>query len=121
MVADLIAQLHTAAPNRSLGVLVRDNKMVKRLIDLLRRLELNASGEGGGPINDDPAIGTVLSALKMADHPGDTAAAYCVLHSPLAISPGIQLTNLDTNSLARTSRSIRQHLSTCGYGQTLAI
>ncbi len=120
MVTNLIAQLHTAAPNRSLGVLVRDNKMVKRLIDLLRRLELNASGEGGGPLNDDPAIGTVLSALKMADHPGDTAAAFCVLHSPLAISPGIQLTNLDTNSLARTSRSIRQHLSTCGYGQTIA-
>ncbi len=120
MVADLVYQLHTAAPNRSIGVLVRDNKMVKHLIHLLRRLELNASGEGGGPINDDPAVGTVLSALKMADHPGDTAAAFCVLHSPLATSPNIQLTNLDTNSLARTSRSIRQYLSAYGYGQTIA-
>ena len=83
-VADRVAAIRADAPGRSIGVLVRSNAMVHRLIYELRRRNLPASGEGGNPLAESPAVAAVLSALLLADHPGDTASAFHVQNSPLA-------------------------------------
>ncbi len=82
-VADRVAAIRAAAPGRSIGVLVRSNAMVHRLIYELRRRNIPASGEGGNPLAESPAVAAVLSALLLADHPGDTASAFHVRNSPL--------------------------------------
>ena len=77
-VAQRVAAIHAAAPGRSIGVLVRSNAMVHRLIYELRRAHVPASGEGGNPIAEAPAVASILSALLLADHPGDSASAFHV-------------------------------------------
>lgn len=83
-IGELHEQLNAApGPRRTIGVLTRGNKMVNRLLYELRRAGLPASGEGGNPIADTPAVAAVISAVRLSDHPGDTAAAFHVLNSPL--------------------------------------
>jgi ATP-dependent helicase/nuclease subunit A len=66
------------------GVLVRKNQTVGKLIFELRRQHVLASEEGGNPLTDSAAVLIVLSALRMADHPADTVACFHLAHSPLA-------------------------------------
>ena len=102
----------------SIGVLVRTNQAASRLIYAIGLLGLPVSGEGGGSLTDSPAVAVVLSALHMADHPGDTTAVFHMLNSPLAKVVG--LTSLEPADVQRTSRTIRRNLLTHGYAQTLA-
>ena len=55
-----------AAPQASIGVLVRTNAAVARLIYLLRSLGVEASEEGGNPLVDSPAVELLLSLLRLA-------------------------------------------------------
>lgn len=106
------------APGRSIGVLVRDNRAVARLIYELRRLDVPASEEGGNPLTDSPAVGTVLSLLRLADHPGDLVARFHVANSPLGAIVG--LIDYESAALARRiSLEVRRSLLARGYGTTL--
>ncbi len=102
----------------SIGVLVSTNKAASRLIFEIGRLGLPVSGEGGGSLPDTPAVSAVLSALALADHPGDTASAFHVLNSPLA--PVVGLESMQTHQIQRSALNIRTTLLTRGYAQTLA-
>jgi ATP-dependent exoDNAse (exonuclease V) beta subunit len=102
----------------SIGVLVRTNDVGARLISEIGRLGVPVSGEGGGSLADSPAVATVLSALQMADHPGDTASGFHVLNSPMARVVG--LTSTDPPQVQLTARRIREMLLNHGYAQTLA-
>ncbi len=82
-VVERVAELAVAHPSRTIGVLVRTNATAASLLHKLRTLGLAASGEGGAPLTSDPAVETLLSVLTLADHPGHTAAAHAVRHSPL--------------------------------------
>lgn len=82
-VAQEIVALTQTLPGASVGVLVRTNDAVRRMLFLLQRQGIDASGEGGNPIVDDPAVVVVLAAFTLADHPGDTIAAFQLEHSPL--------------------------------------
>ena len=116
--ADLVAKLNAEAPGRSIGVLVRRNAAVARLIFELRHRHIEASEEGGNPLTDSPAVQLVLSLLALADHPGDTVARYHVAHSPLA--KAIELRRFDDDKAAwRMSHDLRERLMTHGYGPTL--
>lgn len=102
----------------SIGVLVSTNKAASRLIFEIGRLGLPVSGEGGGSLTDTPVIATVLSALTMADHTGDTASVFHVLNSPLA-----EIVGLESNEPAHVQHvamGIRKTLLSRGYAQTLA-
>ncbi len=79
-----IAELAEQMPGRSIGVLTRTNRTVAWLIHLLRRAGVDVSQEGGNPLTDSPAVDLVLSALMMAEHPGDRRWWFHVAHSPLA-------------------------------------
>lgn len=116
--ADLVKELHAEAPGRSIGVLVRRNVAVARLIFELRHRDIEASEEGGNPLTDSPAVQLVLSLLALADHPGDTVARYHVALSPLGEAIG--LTAFDDDAAAwRLSHQLRQRLMIDGYGPTL--
>ena len=117
--ADFIEALQQQAPTRSIGVLVRKNRVASRLLYELRRRGLTVSGEGGVPITDAPAVGAMLSALTLADHPGHSAAAFHVVNSPLG--PALGLETRQPADVERFARSVRAALLRDGYAATLAI
>ncbi len=78
-----VIRLSRSAPDCTIGVLARSNAEVARAIYLLREAEVDASQEGGNPLDDSAAVELLLSLLQVADHPGDRAAAFHVQTSPL--------------------------------------
>jgi ATP-dependent exoDNAse (exonuclease V) beta subunit len=116
--ANLVKELHEQAPGRSIGVLVRRNAAVARLIFTLRHLGIEASEEGGNPLTDSPAVQLVLSLLSLADHPGDTVARFHVANSPLGEAVGLPQFD-DDKAAGRLSHELRERLMTHGYGPTL--
>lgn len=96
--------------------MVRTNAAVKRILLALQKQGVEASGEGGNAIDDDPAVEVVLCAMTLADHPGDTVAAFRVLHSPLA--EGLGLANLGRAGVA--SERLRQALQQEGLAGVIA-
>lgn len=106
-------------PEKSVGVLVRTNKTLAQIVDLLRAEGVAVSGEGVGKIADDPAVELILSALLLADHPGHTAAAYHLANSPLGpllCLPPIGLdANAAANETALAAAAIRRRILSEGY------
>jgi ATP-dependent helicase/nuclease subunit A len=82
--ARIVAETNRAAPENSIGVLTRTNRGVAQLIFLLERLGVEVSQEGGNPLTDSAAVEVVLSALMMAEHPGDGRWAFHVAATPLS-------------------------------------
>lgn len=72
-----------------IGVLVRSNSALHQLVHHLKvrarrtNAAIEISEEGSSPVRDGVAASVLISALRLADHPGDTAAAFHVLHSKL--------------------------------------
>jgi ATP-dependent helicase/nuclease subunit A len=103
------------APKCSVGVLVRTNVAVARMIYLLRKLGVPASEEGGNPLIDSPAVEIILSLLKLADHPGDRVARFHLGNSPLARA--LELSDQhDDAAAAQLARKTRRELLDQGYG-----
>jgi len=116
--ADQVAQLAGEMPDCSIGVLVRTNAAVARMIYELRRRDVDASEEGGNPLVDSPAVQLLMSLLTLADHPGDTVARFHVAHSPLA-EPVAMTDHRDKRAALRFSRETRRRLIDEGYGPVL--
>ncbi len=117
--AEQIKTIAADQPGCSIGVLVRRNATVARLIYELRaRQNLFASEEGGNPLTDSAAVQLILSLLKIADHPGDTAARFHVAGSPLGEIVGLERHD-DSRAARRLSLEIRQRLLSNGYGATV--
>lgn len=113
-----IAELREAAPGFTIGVLTRTNRTVATLFLELRNLGIGVSQEGGNPLTDSAACETVLALLRLADHPGDTIAAYQVARSPLG--EVVQLADhRKRDEVRRTARKIRAALLADGYGPTI--
>ena len=116
--AERIAGLVAQAPGHSIGVLMRKNTAVARVIYELRRLGVTASEEGGNPLSDSAAVTVVLSALRLADHPGDTVARFHLARSPLG--PALGCADHDDDAAARrVSLDVRRSLMQDGYGATV--
>ena len=112
--AERAAKLVAEAPQATVAILLRRNALVPQAIDLLRRLGLRASGEGGNPLTDSSAVLEALSALHLADHPGDTAAAFHVATSPLAEALGAR--DADVDAPGPLSLTLRRRLAEDGFG-----
>ncbi|MCB9914550.1 MAG: UvrD-helicase domain-containing protein [Planctomycetes bacterium] len=108
-----VAAIHAECPDAEIGVLVRTNKQIPLLIHRLRRLGIDASGEGGNELTDSEAVLVYLSLLHLADHPEDRAAAFHVSTSRLAaaleLEPG-------RGALRATARRVRRALVEEGLG-----
>ncbi|MEQ9459479.1 MAG: UvrD-helicase domain-containing protein [Phycisphaeraceae bacterium] len=115
-VAERVKALHDRLPGRSVAVLVSRNRTAGELLLLLRGLGVEASGEGGIPIAGDPAVEAVLSALTLADHPGDLAAAFHVRNSPLG--EVVKVPGSD-DGLAGWGAGVRGALLASGFGAVL--
>ncbi len=117
--ASHVAVTASRVPDRSIGVLVRRNETVGRLIGLLRERGVLASEEGGNPLTESAAVLLVMSLLKLADHPSDTVARFHVATSPLGEAVG--LTNFrDHLAAAKLSYTLRRTISEQGYGYAVA-
>jgi len=116
--ADRVQALSQAAPQASIGVLVRTNDAVARLIYLLRSRGVASSEEGGNPLVDSPAVELILSLLRLADHPGDTIAQFHLVHSPLAAALELG-DHRNSAAAAHASQELRRQLSDSGYGATI--
>ncbi len=145
--AEQVAQWQKKAPGFDIGVLVRRNDAVRRLIYELRELGIEASEEGGSSLDDSAAVRLVLSLVELADHPGDLVARFHLATSPLAGSFGLFDETVECGSPAgpsaispsasetsaaiwfagkrgdaaagRLARRVRQQLVHDGYGPTV--
>jgi len=123
MAAQRAAEIVREAPHCTVGILLRRGTYLARLIYLLRREGIFASGEGGNPLTDSMAVLHALSLLQFADHPDDKAAAFHVQTSPFAAQAGLQpITNPETEDAERraAARTLRERLASEGYGPFLA-
>ena len=111
-VADLAQRLSGA----SIGVLVQTNRAVRDLLDRLRAGGLEASGEGGASIDDDPAVTAFLSALRLAEHPGDGAAWFHLRCGAVGSELGPDL----GDGPVLVSRALRDELAALGLARALA-
>lgn len=114
-VADI---LPTLPAHLTIGVLVRTNDAVRRVIGGLREHGIIASDEGGNPLSDSAAVQLVLSAMQLADHPGDTIARFHLAHSPLG--PELDLSpDCDAGQVEDIAQELRRRLLELGYGTVL--
>ncbi|MCL2348341.1 MAG: UvrD-helicase domain-containing protein [Planctomycetaceae bacterium] len=97
-VIDEIIALHDKSPDSTIGVLTRTNDMIQNVIYGLRLRGIEASEEGGNSLDKSPAVELILSALSLADYPGNRVAWFHVAHSPLAETLGVTLDSLTTTS-----------------------
>jgi len=116
--------LRTIPRHHDIGVIVRTNAEVGTLIGRLQAAGIPASEEGGNPITDSAAVELVLSALTLADHPGDSVARFHLSHSPLAERFGFEpesWANKNKNSKAAqlAAARLRSELVADGYGPTI--
>lgn len=116
--AQRIATLHRQAPDRSIGVLARKNNVVSQVIFELRKLGVAASEEGGNPLADSAAVQLIMSAFRLADHPGNTAARFHVAQSPLGSHLQLSSHRNDWQAEA-VARRLRQRLQAEGYGSVV--
>jgi ATP-dependent exoDNAse (exonuclease V) beta subunit len=112
-----VVALAKECPQASIGVLLRANKAIPRLIARLQMEGLPVSGEGGNPLTDSAAVLHFISLLHLADHPSDTMAAFHLSSSPLPAALGCTDPMGDRLAL---SRLVRERLSQGGLGQLCA-
>ena len=88
--ADTWPRLLGQAPGFSIGVLARRERDGGTIDpSTSRQIGIHASQEGGNPLTDSAAVQLILALLKLADHPGDTAARFHLANSPLAAGLGV--------------------------------
>jgi ATP-dependent exoDNAse (exonuclease V) beta subunit len=112
-----IADAYHQSPGMTIGVLTRTNEAVTNLIYRLRNLSIPASEEGGNPLTDSCAVELILSLVRLADHPGDAAAAYHIARSPLAAAIGIKLEEYRRTAIL--AEKLRRELIDDGYGRAI--
>lgn len=119
LTVERVAELVDQQPQATVAVLLRSNKPIPRILERLLSNGLRASGEGGNPLTDSRAVLHALSALHLADHPGDTAAAFHVQHSPFQ---GVldELAGKALEHPAAVSRLLRRRLQWEGLGDLCA-
>jgi ATP-dependent exoDNAse (exonuclease V) beta subunit len=103
------------APAATVGLLLRRNDLVPRLIHRLRREGVRASGEGGNPLTDSAAVLHCVSLLHLADHPGDSIAAFHVATSPLGPAVGLGPDTFETER-APVAAAVRARIAAEGLG-----
>jgi ATP-dependent helicase/nuclease subunit A len=116
--AATLAQQH---PDITIAILVRKNASVARLLVELgpSRLNVRASGRGGGPVTDAPAVNALLDLLRLVDHPDDTVAAFNVATSPVGECVGLREWSSGTSREAVAAR-VRSDVLADGVAMTLA-
>jgi ATP-dependent exoDNAse (exonuclease V) beta subunit len=116
--------VRTLPDHHTIGVIVRTNSEVAELIFALQQANIHASEEGGSPLTDSAAVEAILSAIKLADHPGDSIARFHLSHTPLGLALGLEpetLKNQRENAAAAriAAADLRSRLVSDGYGPAI--
>jgi len=114
-----VAAIREEAPGATVGVLVRKSRWIAPLIHALRELGVAASEEGGNPLTDAAPVAVACSLLRLADHPGHSAAAFHVARSPFAEAVGLR-DHADRTARLDASRRIRRRIAGDGYAGLFA-
>lgn len=117
-VAERVAGIARRHPSATVGVLCRKNKSIARMVFELRIRGVAASQEGGNPITDSPAVEGILSLFSLADHPGDSVAAFHLATEPFASM--LRKQGYDPSSPGPTASRVRADLIDAGYGPLVA-
>nr|WP_276604001.1 UvrD-helicase domain-containing protein [Nannocystis pusilla] len=117
--AALVAELYHRHPGKTIGVLLRTNGAVGRVLYELgpTRLKIPATGRGGGPLTDAPAVNAILDLLRLADHPDHSIAGFNVFASPLGQVVGFDKD--DRNLQRRVAARVRRQIASDGLAPTL--
>lgn len=116
--AERVAEIVRQAPDRTVGVLVRRNRVVGKLMYELRKLGVPASEEGGNPLTDAVPVQLLLSLMHFIDHPGDSIARFQLANSPLG--PPLDVPERDdVQGAAQAAQELRNQLMREGYGTCL--
>ena len=116
-----VRSLVQEAPGAEIAVLLRRGAPAAQLLYELEALGVAASGEGGNPLTDSASVRLALSLLRLAEHPGDTAARFHLETSPLAAALGLQVAGgSDGDSARGLGRNVRAALSERGHGEWLS-
>lgn len=127
-VAERVAVWHREHPQQSLAVLLRTNKFATKLVYWLKRHGLDVSDEGRSSLIDAAAVHLILCALRLVDHPGDSASLFRLVHSPWGAELGLPLPSEELRASAmiadrRVSEFIirtRRQLIESGYGSVVS-
>ncbi len=117
--ADRITTLVDQIPRRSIGVLLRKNESVSRMIYELGRRHVQASAEGGKTLCDSAAVQLIVSLAEWIDNPDNKLARFHIQRSPLAKALDLPLES-DPIQAAATAATLRATVATAGYGSTVA-
>ena len=122
-VAEIVRGIYGKNKELTIGILVRKNtgQQIQRIVHALRSHPTEpvpASEHGGNPLTDSPLVTVILSALLIADHPGDTASLFHVSTSPMAKSLGLGVTWKREDAFD-LSKSLRQRIMNHGYGNVV--
>ncbi len=119
LAAQRVRELRDQAPHLSIAILVRTNSQVGQAIYELQRLGIDASEEGGNPLVDAAAVQLIVSRLKLAEQPYDTAARFHLAQSPWAATLGLHGHRDDAAAERLAAETMRQ-LADDGFGATMA-
>lgn len=117
--AQVVKRLHREIPGKSIGVLASRNGVVGYLMDELRDIGVEASGEGKSYLTDTAPANAILSLFRLADHPNDPSALYHVAQTPLGEVVGLR-DRKDYGAARALASRIRIQLLAEGYGPTLS-
>ena len=117
----LVKDLVTTYPQAVVGVLTRTNNSASKLVQFLAHesIGIKASEEGKSGLKSSLAVQLILSAIRLAQHPGDTISAFHVASSILGKSLGF---TEDSNLGLRIEfgKKIRSRLYEQGFGVLLS-
>lgn len=117
-VAQRVAEVRAKAPWASVGVLVRRNARVARVLDALRDVGVAASEEAGSPLGTSPGVAVIASLLHLSAFPSDSASYLHIALSPLAKRVGAR-DPLDMRAARKLSRVWRVRFARAGLAKSV--
>jgi len=115
--ADHAAEITRLNPFGSVGILLQTRKQIAPMVAALGERGVAASREGGNTLTDSPAVALALSAVRLAEHPGDSAAFFHLSHS--ALTDHLRLTPPHNLPARQAASDLRACFSRIGYARTL--
>ena len=119
------ASLHRAHPKRSIGILVRTNRVANDVIEGLRAQGVPASDEGRATLLDSAAVVGLIQVLRLVDEPSDRIAHFLASRGPIGELTGLTpLENAANPRLAyaeaeRFAARMRARIADEGLGRVL--
>jgi ATP-dependent exoDNAse (exonuclease V) beta subunit len=114
-----VRRIHAETPDAGIAILMRERKNIPALIYRLRHHGIDARGEGGNELVDSEAVLAFVSLLHLADHPGDSAAAFHVASSRFGDYVGLTQ-EADEEQRHAVARRIRERIVVEGLGGVCA-